>query len=352
VLAGSSPCTGKDEGRISEKLLGVDWVSLAGELEDPDGKLQMDNKVASIEFDCKSSSTDIAKCCRRKLVKAYCDSTGWDVEEIVEHIASALERIGNKKQGDAIKALYPASKNTESPPKPPPDQPRPPTTSRQGGTPGPTSSSSDSETATGSGSTTPLGAIHNIPLEVAGAIAVLTAVGLLCFCLFKIRGSKQPNSSSRDPDNESEPPKHEPKSSSRPPKPLEPVDAMTRETLRHRQKPNNPVPTSPVFGEQADIPSLLLIQYYDRYGELKQLRVRDEITPKWKELGLSLGLGSAKVDNIEGSKKEESAFNMLSEWVRQEGATWGKLVGKLREVRLGNLAAKLEHALQNRDKSE
>ena len=96
--------------KIAKVLLEVDdWKGLASELEISAGD------VKSIEANCKdSSAADLAKCYRRGLVQIYCDSTGLDVELVAEAVASALETLGNRKQANNLRKLYPSASRTES----------------------------------------------------------------------------------------------------------------------------------------------------------------------------------------------------------------------------------------------
>ena len=72
--------------RIANVLLEVDdWPGLATELDITAGEQN------AIRGNCKEgSSSDVAKCYRRRLVQTYCYSTGLEVEELVENIVSAL----------------------------------------------------------------------------------------------------------------------------------------------------------------------------------------------------------------------------------------------------------------------
>ena len=91
-------CTGKDVNQIVDILMEVTgWEHLADQLE-----INSD----TIETNCLRSSSDVATCYRRDLVKTYCDSTALEVEDIVENIAQALGP-SNKRQANNLRAKFP-----------------------------------------------------------------------------------------------------------------------------------------------------------------------------------------------------------------------------------------------------
>ena len=94
--------------RIANVLLEVDdWPGLATELDITAGEQN------AIRGNCKEgSSSDVAKCYRRRLVQTYCYSTGLEVGELVENIAGALENIGNKQQAKTLRKLYSSTNKT------------------------------------------------------------------------------------------------------------------------------------------------------------------------------------------------------------------------------------------------
>ena len=62
-------------------------------------------KTEAIESNCLRDS-DIFKCCRRQLVKSYCDREGKSAEEVAEDFASTLEnRMNNKRVAKSLRKL-------------------------------------------------------------------------------------------------------------------------------------------------------------------------------------------------------------------------------------------------------
>ena len=71
----------------------VDWEGLAGWLNVSSGT------IYTIIENCDRSNTK-AQCCRRELVKTYCDQRGGDPERVKEEIRHALEsKMRTNKQG-------------------------------------------------------------------------------------------------------------------------------------------------------------------------------------------------------------------------------------------------------------
>ena len=82
--------------QIVDVLLGIDnWKRLANEL---------DINFGEIEANC--GGVDIASCCRRELVRTYCDSSGLAVEDVAEKIAEALGPR-NRRQAKDLRAKFP-----------------------------------------------------------------------------------------------------------------------------------------------------------------------------------------------------------------------------------------------------
>ena len=81
---------------ITDALAQVDWKDLADRLNVDPGRIE------EIATECRNS----AKCCRRGLVQAYCDSQVAEIEVIVENIAQVLDQMGNKRQADSLRKKF------------------------------------------------------------------------------------------------------------------------------------------------------------------------------------------------------------------------------------------------------
>ena len=81
---------------ITDALAQVDWKDLADRLNVDSGRIE------DIATECSNS----AKCCRRRLVQAYCDSQVAEIEVIVENIARALDKMEKKRQADSLREKF------------------------------------------------------------------------------------------------------------------------------------------------------------------------------------------------------------------------------------------------------
>ena len=87
-------------------------------------------------------------------------------------------------------------------------------------------------------------------------------------------------------------------------------------------------------------------------GTKKELRIRDEIAGKWKDIGRLLGCSVdliAKNHNIGTGYYEDCCRDMLEEWLAK-GATrypvsWNSLIKVLRDIKLSRVANDIEMAL-------
>ena len=86
--------------KIAKVLTEVDWEQLAGELN-----IELGTRN-TISADCKLGSGAIAVCCRRGLVQYYCDSTALELEQVVENIAQALERMEKRTQAKTLRKEF------------------------------------------------------------------------------------------------------------------------------------------------------------------------------------------------------------------------------------------------------
>ena len=88
--------------KITDVLEAVeDWEYLAAELGIENGKRN------TIKSDCKiDSSGSVATCCRRKLVRTYCDSTALELAQVVENIVKALDGMMKWQQAKTLRKMF------------------------------------------------------------------------------------------------------------------------------------------------------------------------------------------------------------------------------------------------------
>lgn len=86
-------------------------------------------------------------------------------------------------------------------------------------------------------------------------------------------------------------------------------------------------------------------------GKEKSLRLIKMIANKWKDLGTDgFGMEGSELDNLEGSKLQESCRNVLQKFlqsgsVRTGRPSWQSLIKALNRAELTVAAEKLQHAL-------
>ena len=85
--------------KIAGELGTVDWKTLAGWLDIPQGK------VDGIEAKCLRDGGEVAECYRINLVRTVCVSEGVTAEVAREKIAKTLEEMGNKLQASNLRQL-------------------------------------------------------------------------------------------------------------------------------------------------------------------------------------------------------------------------------------------------------
>ena len=98
--------------------------------------------------------------------------------------------------------------------------------------------------------------------------------------------------------------------------------------------------------ERVDVRKLNLIKYNDRTGE-KQLRIKIQVTPRWRDLAAHLGFCSARIEAFAQSQTSADPVDgMFTEWLRTDpNCTWRKLIMKMNDAGLNVAANDLEHAL-------
>ena len=96
--------------------------------------------------------------------------------------------------------------------------------------------------------------------------------------------------------------------------------------------------------ERVDVIKLNLIKYNDGTGE-KQLRIKKEISPRWRDLAPCLGFRYASIEAFAQSPNN-SVDAMLAEWLRTDtNSTWRMFIMKMSDAGLTVAAYDLKYAL-------
>ncbi len=98
---------------------------------------------------------------------------------------------------------------------------------------------------------------------------------------------------------------------------------------------------------------LTLLKWTDKSGQRKTLRLRDEMSPHWRETGDLLGLSIARMDGIYTrhlADVRQCCRDVLQDWVKigssDYPATWGGLLTLLDDLQLLACAKSLQAALE------
>ena len=95
--------------------------------------------------------------------------------------------------------------------------------------------------------------------------------------------------------------------------------------------------------ERVDVIKLNLIKYNDGTGE-KQLRIKEEITPHWKDLAPHLGYRYASIAAF--AQSQTPVDDMFSDWLRTDtNSSWRTLIMKMSDAGLIVAANDLKYAL-------
>ena len=88
-----------------------------------------------------------------------------------------------------------------------------------------------------------------------------------------------------------------------------------------------------------------LLKYNDGTGE-KEVRIQQQIVPKWMELATQLGFKPELIETWSERGSQHATITMMHEWLRVDTEhSWGKLVQKMKDAGLGTSAADLKYAL-------
>ena len=103
--------------------------------------------------------------------------------------------------------------------------------------------------------------------------------------------------------------------------------------------------------EKPEIHELICYKYVNEHGVEQRLHIIDEICSKWDNLGSMLKFTQSNIESIMKTSQgdvEKCCKTMLTQWLegRVEGRiTWKALIEALKDVRLRELAGKLEQIL-------
>ncbi len=98
---------------------------------------------------------------------------------------------------------------------------------------------------------------------------------------------------------------------------------------------------------------LTLLKWTDKSGQRKTLRLRDKMSPHWREAGELLDLDMERMDGIYTHRLadvRQCCRDVLQDWVRSDSsdypATWGGLLTLLDDLQLHACAKSLQAALE------
>ncbi len=98
---------------------------------------------------------------------------------------------------------------------------------------------------------------------------------------------------------------------------------------------------------------LSLLKWTDKSGQPKTLRLRDEMSPHWREAGELLDLSIARMDGIYTHRLadvRQCCRDVLQDWVKigssDYPATWGGLLSLLDDLQLHACVKSLQAALE------
>ncbi len=100
--------------------------------------------------------------------------------------------------------------------------------------------------------------------------------------------------------------------------------------------------------------ALTLLEWTDKDGQNRTLRIRDELSPHWHDMGLLLGISMSRLDGILAHRLgdvRQCFRDVLYDWIQNGSpdypATWEGLLNLLRDMKLSSLASSLELALRS-----
>ena len=102
--------------------------------------------------------------------------------------------------------------------------------------------------------------------------------------------------------------------------------------------------------------TITLYKWNDENGQLKSLRILDEISSRWTEAGDLLGLSPARLESVEADRLKVSKSccrDVLHDWIQDNQGSypvsWEGLICLLKDMKLTILAKELDNALRTRN---
>ena len=100
--------------------------------------------------------------------------------------------------------------------------------------------------------------------------------------------------------------------------------------------------------------SLALLKWTDSNGQLQNLRLCKELSARWQEVGVLLGLSSSHLKAIEKQCHYDVTIcchDILSDWLQMDEGSypvnWGGMLSLLKDMELSAIAKKLQGALEH-----
>jgi len=97
---------------------------------------------------------------------------------------------------------------------------------------------------------------------------------------------------------------------------------------------------------------LTLLKWIDSKGQEQNLRIKNEISFKWRDVGDLLGVKSSRLEAIDSNRRgnvELCCRDVLQDWLQMEEPSypvnWDGLIELLKDLQFNNMARKLKEAL-------
>ena len=78
--------------------------------------------------------------------------------------------------------------------------------------------------------------------------------------------------------------------------------------------------------------------------DLLLILLKEEVTPKWYEFGLVVGVAKEVMDNYSGCSSDQCLIEVFDYWLRHHSSqpTWKEVAQALKEIELHQLAEKVQ----------
>ena len=120
-------------------------------------------------------------------------------------------------------------------------------------------------------------------------------------------------------------------------------DCVQYEEIRHNAEPTVcGAPTSDVSGSYIDITTHNYTGLSIVNLDLLLILLKEEITPRWYEFGLVVGVPKEVMDSYSGHPSDQCLIELLDYWLRHHPGqlTWREVAQALREIEFYQLAEK------------